>query len=469
MRMTPAGAALVLLHLSAYAYVWFGSYHGLPGNLTLGPVLAASSAFITVGILCLRRRVRMPGVVRHVFAVALAALAWMCVVELKSGAGVSVLRVLAGRVAIGPVLAFVVYVLATNRSRVRGLAWTLVVAGTISAAVGIGQYAWGGLFWDLWRITGDRAGFESTLQRGWAAGLSSFSVSLANQLVGLVPLAVALALTLHGLGRMMGFVGVLVLLGGLLLTFSRSAIVGALVGSFLTVRFGLRRFGPRVALLLLALGVVSYVGAGWLLNPKLISVTDLSAASRIPLLLTGTLTGLRNPLGIGRGQYFTEVGEVFEEIQSFRGADLALSMTSHNQFINMLGYYGLPGFALAALFYLAVWRVLLIELRRAKTSSEPYQLWTSGLHGSVAGYLLNSMFHNVGPFIGDPLHWYLIGLVCATARVQRLSGEAQPTANPLGVLIRAPVLTLDGRNPKRGIWASSRALGGPSSPSSRGH
>ena len=35
------------------------------------------------------------------------------------------------------------------------------------------------------------------------------------------------------------------------------------------------------------------------------------------------------------------------------------------------------------------------------------------LQASIAGYIVNSMFHNGGPFVLDPFSWYLIGIISA--------------------------------------------------------
>ena len=40
-----------------------------------------------------------------------------------------------------------------------------------------------------------------------------------------------------------------------------------------------------------------------------------------------------------------------------------------------------------------------------------------GLVRAFAAYVVNLLFHNAGPFVGDPVNWYFIGLALAIDKV----------------------------------------------------
>ncbi|RLG19868.1 hypothetical protein DRN74_06310 [Candidatus Micrarchaeota archaeon] len=82
----------------------------------------------------------------------------------------------------------------------------------------------------------------------------------------------------------------------------------------------------------------------------------------------------------------------------------------------MLGYYWLPGLILLIMFYACLFPLLRVS--KSPGGSHPFLNGARiGLLGAFTGYLVNSLFHNAGPFIGDPFNWYFVGLALAVKKV----------------------------------------------------
>ena len=136
---------------------------------------------------------------------------------------------------------------------------------------------------------------------------------------------------------------------------------------------------------------------------------DESALARIPQTIVGVKIFLSNPMGIGVGQFQSYSAAYFKQVSHLSGATEILRTSSHNQFLNTAVYFGIPGLILLLLFYKRIFKSL-SHLRH--TQQEPFlNALAIGLIGSFISYIINSMFHNAGPFVGDPFNWYLIGMV----------------------------------------------------------
>ncbi len=160
------------------------------------------------------------------------------------------------------------------------------------------------------------------------------------------------------------------------------------------------------------------------LNRRIISLDDTSARARIPMALTALRYSLDHPLGTGR--YLPEDHHLPGGLEP-RVAEEVLRTTPHNQFLVVLVYYGYPGLALLVAFYLLAGRSLLVTYRRILRSRDTEGLVLAGaVTGSLAGYGINSLFHNAGPFVGDWFHFVFVGLVFC---IERLTAEREATSN----------------------------------------
>ena len=97
---------------------------------------------------------------------------------------------------------------------------------------------------------------------------------------------------------------------------------------------------------------------------------------------------------------FTEYGEiVLSQVEKY---------TPHNQFINTGVVFGWGGLLLLLYFYRKLWT----DLGKLRATQQDNGL-SIALQASLVGYIINSLFHNAGPFIMDPMAWYLIGIISA--------------------------------------------------------
>jgi O-antigen ligase len=82
--------------------------------------------------------------------------------------------------------------------------------------------------------------------------------------------------------------------------------------------------------------------------------------------------------------------------------------SAHNQFINMMLYYGILAVALLVVFYTIIFKGLAIVRR---TSSDSFILAVvSGLSGAFVSYIVHSLCHNNGPFFSETSSWFFIGM-----------------------------------------------------------
>lgn len=141
---------------------------------------------------------------------------------------------------------------------------------------------------------------------------------------------------------------------------------------------------------------------------------DVQAFDRVYLALTALNYSREYPFGTG-GVYAPEARHV-DLSWGTRRVQAAFAFTPHNQFLLCLVQYGVPGLVLLLVLYGGVLWVFVHVLRR-RESAPVGELWGVfvGLSGALAGYVLNSMFHEHGPFTKDWFHCVLIGLFLAVA------------------------------------------------------
>ena len=160
------------------------------------------------------------------------------------------------------------------------------------------------------------------------------------------------------------------------------------------------------------------------LNRRIVSLDDTSARARIPMALTALRYSLEHPLGTGT--YLPEDHHLPVGLEP-RVAEEVLRTTPHNQFLVVLVYYGYPGLALLVAFYLLAGRSLLVTYRRTLRLRDTESLvLAAAVTGALAGYGINSLFHNAGPFVGDWSHFVFVGMVFC---IERLTAEREATSN----------------------------------------
>ena len=405
---------LFLISLSGVAYLWFGGMHLM--GIHLPPIIAAIGIYVALTIVFMKTKVSMFPTVKPIFQVSLALIGWMFIRELAGGELDMALKVIGGRILVGLIIAFCIWFLTTEIRHVRFLTYTLVFAMVVSAIVGIGQFLIGGPFVRLWELRGGYLPKLRQVQIGYIAGLAAYSIPLGYQLCTCVPLVSSLVISRSTRYRKTLGVIFLLLLLALFLTQSRSAIIGGIVGMAVVAWLSSIRRNLKAPFLVLSLGAVAYLAYGMYVNPRMATFTEYSAQARLPLFIAAFWTGITHPLGTGRGMYREVAGSFYEMVENLPSASAVLRHTTHNQFLNMLGYYGLPGLVLLIMFYVFLFRLLRVS--KSYGVSHPFLNGARiGFLGAFTGYLVNSSFHNAGPFIGDPFNWYFVGLALAVKKV----------------------------------------------------
>ena len=156
--------------------------------------------------------------------------------------------------------------------------------------------------------------------------------------------------------------------------------------------------------------------------PDLYRVVDFSNDSwfRLHMMVTAIRYGLEFPLGTGN-KYAPQLRHINKSWGRENFIKVIASIP-HNQFLYCLVQYGFPGLALLTVLYLLTFQ----SITRSVLLCHRFQVhegffMTIAVSGAMIAYLINSLFHDHGPFTKDWAHLILIGTVLATERVLRSS------------------------------------------------
>ena len=223
-----------------------------------------------------------------------------------------------------------------------------------------------------------------------------------------------------------------VLTTALILNATRAAILGVSCGCLVVLvplLLKLPRLHWRPNLISLAIiaastfVALSLIEGDGAFNPRLVSVEDKSARARLPMAITAVRYALEYPLGTV--VYQPEPRHLPSGLDPIVQEEV-LSHIPHNQFLLVLVHYGWPGLALLMLFYGVVLSIFVALIRRAlKLRTIESVVLVASLAGCMGSYVCNSLFHPVGPFVGDWYHWIVIGLVFSAHRALRQKLDTQ--------------------------------------------
>ena len=156
-------------------------------------------------------------------------------------------------------------------------------------------------------------------------------------------------------------------------------------------------------------------GRDFVPNTRIWSVQDESAQARVYMASTAFRYSMDHPLGTGR--YTPGEQHLSEEIDVFM-AEHILNQLPHNQFLYLLVHFGFPGLVMAVLFYLLIlWA--LISSGRFIVRSRGIDLYfiAFAVAGAMTAYGIHGLFHDVGPFVIDWIHFVIIGLAFSVRRI----------------------------------------------------
>ena len=427
-----AKLSISVLSISAIAYLWVSSYQTGLFGLTPSALLVALAVYL--GMLRFLEGKKIDSGFGKLLIVSLCFLMWAIVVYTVAGMGLP-RRVL--QIALGIAVAFSVYMITDSYARVEFLVGAMIAGATVSAFVGIGQFFIGEPFVSLWLTFGGTTGIAmQNVLGGRVAGLALDTIMFSYHLVTIIPLAVALWFGMRGRTsewhRAVLAGAITAMLLALILTMTRSAIAGTFLGSvFSLLLLGSRRRRWMPVLIgALVVSIVLYISVGSFYDPtRFIGMRGVSARVRLPMQLTAIKYAVQHPFGTGT--YVLSSGAYVDPSLDPGMREIVLTNTAHNQFLNVLVYYGFPGLGVLLVFYwLLLRRTYALWQLVARSELVDLKWLPAGLVGAVLGYLVNSMFHNAGPFVGDIFNWYIIGLVFASYRILRHAHDRENNRKP---------------------------------------
>jgi hypothetical protein len=245
---------------------------------------------------------------------------------------------------------------------------------------------------------------------GVGQGIFGNSNDMAFYMVTIMPIAVGLIFATRGVVAKVAFAGsVALMLGGIVVTYSRGAFLGGLVAlGFLAWRLGHRNrltifiLGPLALLLFLALAPGNYsVRILSIFVPSLDPVG--SASSRQGELLRSLYVALRHPVfGIGMGNYSTEM--------SHNG------LVTHNAYTQVAAEMGMAALAIYTMFVVTPLKRLGHIAREALNigANSTYYYLAIGMQASLLAYMVSSFFGSVAYL------WYVYYLVAYTVCLRRI-------------------------------------------------
>lgn len=144
--------------------------------------------------------------------------------------------------------------------------------------------------------------------------------------------------------------------------------------------------------------------------------TDKSTRARIPMTLAALQYSLDNPLGTGF--YSPSRSHLIRGLSPWMDYHV-MTEPPHNQFLNVLVYYGFPGLTLLILFYVFVLRSLVRSGRFVFRSRDTALYFlAAGAAGALLAHGVNGLARNAGgPFEGDWGYFLIVALVFAVHKI----------------------------------------------------
>lgn len=325
-------------------------------------------------------------------------------------------------------LGFCVMFFLKNKKELKIFIYCLIGFMSFSAFVGIMQFLGFDFFWKLrefWGVSPDIA--SDIILRTRIPGLAFYSIPLGYELASIVPLIYGLLISKNiGLKKPFLFITFAICFLALLATKGRSAIIGSLIGIAVITFWGfkLKKRKLNSLIIISLLVILIFAAAPSQFSIQRFAFKDTSAIIRLPALIISGKTFLEHPLGMGRDlknylQHSSEFEELtYKYVRKYNPSRLSEIpyllrekpiIAPHNQFINILLYYGIFGFLLLIFFYYFIFKGLYCTIQNNKNKPLIESIGL-GLMGSFIAYVINSLFHNLGPFLVDPFNWYFIGL-----------------------------------------------------------
>jgi hypothetical protein len=299
-----------------------------------------------------------------------------------------------------------------TKSRLQGLMWLGIAAGVMLSYQAINFYNEG-----VFKTEGYRVSVE-------LGGMFGNPNDLATHFVIFIPIALTLALvSKYKLAKILYFVAVGMMVVGIMVTQSRGGFLALLgMGAVLAWKIG-RSQRLKVALFSIIGGLffVAIAPGNYALRIMSIFVPSMDPAGssneRMELFLQSILVTLRNPLGIGMGNF---------PIVGIRNRE------THNAFTQVSSELGIIAFIAYVILLISPWRKLnAIERRMYLQKDFSYVYYLSiGVQASIVAYVISSFF---GPYAYTWFVYYPLVYAICLRRIYHMSQtETEKTVQDAG-------------------------------------
>ena len=341
-----------------------------------------------------------------------------------------------GHIGLGIAVVCAVYVIVDTLPKVLVLSGAIIASTLGSALFGIAIQIEMEPFIRAWFAVSDITELTAynVLEIGRTAGVSNSVISFSYHLVVAVLIAIGLVLLVpfQRAGAISSMILVMALVGlglALLNNASRSAVLGVAVALSLILLLVFPRMERSMLwkslTIFLAAGVTIFVVMASVdrlsFHERLLSDRGYSSRARAPMAITALEYAREHSLGTAT--YSPELRHMPLEMMENDPVvvEQVMKNTPHNQFLVILVYYGIPGFVLLICFYIVVLLCLYYNVRTTLMRGDLRMLVVAAaIAGAILAYLVNSLFHNKGPFVGDWYHWIVMGMAFA---IRKLIGE----------------------------------------------
>lgn len=293
--------------------------------------------------------------------------------------------------------------------RIKALIWLGIAVGLMLSWQAVDLYNKGEFKTEGYRVSVDFGGMFGNPN------------DMSIHLVIFIPLAIALGAAAGNWAlRLLFFASAAVMIAGSFVTQSRGGFLGLIaVAAVLVWKLG-RRHRLRTMLIAGAAGLAAILLAPGNYGLRILSIFIPSldpvgsSNERTELLLRSILVTLRNPLGIGIGN-FEIVG--------------AHNLGTHNAFTQVSSELGWLAFAAYLIILLSpIRKLVFIEKRMFANGDNSWLYYLSiGVQASIAGYFVSSFFSSVA------YHWYVyypVAYAIGLRRIYQLGREdRQPAAD----------------------------------------
>lgn len=282
-----------------------------------------------------------------------------------------------------------------TRQRLMAMMWLSLGIGVFLAVSALDLYSKGKFAVEDYRIAVD------------IGGLFGNPNEMALHFVMMMPLAITLGIAARSkLWRLIYFTVAGLFLAANMVTFSRGGFIGLIAClGVLAWKLG-RKYRLNVTLVSLVVGVVALVAAPGNYGLRMLSIfipgLDAVGSSdqRKELLMHSIWVSLRNPFGIGLGNF---------PIVGIR------NLESHNAYTQVSSELGVLGLAAYLVFIISPFRKLRAIERKLFDSEDAswFYYLSIGLQASIVGYLVTSFFASVA------YQWFIFYLIAYAVAFRR--------------------------------------------------